>query len=193
MRVFEQVDTSPQFLKSDDQDFWIALATLGGESLAESWSTPVVQLKGSPRADIPWLGNHGLVLNERAAHRLAAILTPCGELLPLQLDAEVDDRYYLFNPLLVIDALTDTSEIEYFQSTGNIKTILRPEFDPELIDGIDLFKVAGPHGSPLFLSEAFVAAVAAEGLIAPGFRLVWPLPPGQRLSRIPKPDYRPAS
>jgi hypothetical protein len=113
-------------LPRDHVDFEI-FRQFDGSRRTHSWQPVAVELlriddEGVPRqpADLPWLGDHVLVLTSRAVRVLGEVLLPFGELLPL---ACADSELFVYNPLRVVDALDgERSKVVRF-SRGRVMDI----------------------------------------------------------------------
>jgi hypothetical protein len=167
--VFETVWSDTQSIAPVAPDTWNVLADLGGESVRDNWVPPRFESTETLVVDRPWLGEHLLALNERAVEALGSYVEACGELLKLEHD---DGPLWLLNPRFVLDALGPRSEVTTFKSSGNIKSVIYPDFRSEVIEGVDLFKLAGPRSSTLYYSQRVVMAIEEAGLTGPRFRRI---------------------
>jgi hypothetical protein len=121
-------------------------------------------------SDSRWFGSDALIFRTKAIDALGPLLRENGELLPLLCDeAEV----WMFNPTRVIDALDEAaSDLERLPA-GRIVWIKRHVFKPEMIRGIDTFKIPSLRASDTFLSECFVEQWTSAGLKGLEFVKVW--------------------
>lgn len=126
---------------------------------------------GFKASDFPWLCEHVLVFRERARDALRDVLDAHGETLPLATSDGV--ALFAFNAR-VVDALDEPrSDIVRFPSSGRIMSLRKPAFVGERIEGLDMFRTT-MRRSPTYLSDRFVARVAAHGLVGLTFKPVWP-------------------
>jgi len=121
------------------------------------------------RSDSPWLSPSAVIFRKEVLDRLGARLASLGECLPLQCQ---DANVWVFNPLLVLDALDETeSKIRRFPN-GRVMMIDKYAFHPEVVRDAGAFKLPGLN-SPTFFGVEFVDAWNASGLIGLEFRLAW--------------------
>lgn len=121
-------------------------------------------------SDSPWLGGHALIFRFPVKEALGELLTANGELLPL-ICSEAD--LVVFNATRIIDALNEEESIVSRIDGGKIYRIKRYVFRPEVIDGVDVFKIPNLTVSPTFFSERFVDTWNACGLVGLDFLPVW--------------------
>jgi hypothetical protein len=150
-------------------------------ALAPTWTPPEFELvrddelEGNlPKTDFPTYLPSAIMLSARAAERLAPILTPCGELLPIRVIND-PDRFYFFNVTRVINAV-DMKRSKFLDlPSGAIGPCEPMIFDPALIPGDALFFKNTQMGTitEIFASERAVKAVLGAGLTGHDFRLAW--------------------
>ena len=163
-------------LPVDDADFEV-VRSLDGTSRRAGWRPiPVRVLRadedGSTRrsADIPWLGDHVLVLSCRGVGVLGEVLSRSGELLPLECD---DGEYWLFNALRVVDALDfEASELVRFTG-GRVLRIVHHEFIPQKLVDAEVFKLPEMLRGSLYATDEFVTEFRSSGLLGTEFCPVW--------------------
>ena len=85
------------------------LSKMNGQSFKNNWKSfdldPFIDdnfNKNLPKGDFPYLSNRFLILSSKAVNCLKDLITPYGEVLPVNCD---DDDYTLFNVTNVIDVL----------------------------------------------------------------------------------------
>lgn len=149
-----------------------------GKPLGDRW-TPI-QMKvlrqderGRPwrEADMPWMGNHLLILRPRAVSALRDLCLEAGELLPLACD---DADLVAWNVTTVVDALDhERSKIARFTS-GRIMSIKQHFFRPDVVEGLTAFRIPEVRTS-IFVGPAFAERVRAAGLTGTRFKEVWPV------------------
>ena len=125
---------------------------------------------GTPRtySDFPWYGAHVLILRTRAADGLRDTMSPYGEFLSLKGGGGLE----LFNATTVLDALDESqSRIVRFDD-GDILTIERYVFRPEVIGNSLIFKLP-TRASTLYVQAPFVEQISAMEFCGIGFELVW--------------------
>ncbi|MBU1227272.1 MAG: hypothetical protein KJ698_08695 [Actinobacteria bacterium] len=180
MRVFvaHGVDGFEWIMPVEEHDFQ-SVYELDGSSMVASWRPVRVRAldrlhDGGPilrQADLPWLGEHALVLRSSAYRAIGPALADVGEFLALDLVGS-EDRLRLFNVRRTIDALDEgSSDIVRFPSTGRVMKIRRHEFREEALTGEGAFRV--PEVRTLFFTEKIVRAVDAAGLSGTEFDMVW--------------------
>ena len=112
-------------------------------------------------AYLPWCGTGMLVLRDEAVEVVGEILSPHGDLLPLRCD---EARLVLFAAPIIEGALDlERSQLKRFDS-GKIMRIIDYEFVPEVVEGLEAFRIADMRVSDLFLSQALVERLLATGL-----------------------------
>jgi hypothetical protein len=121
-------------------------------------------------SDSPWLGSDALIFRAKAIDALGSLLRESGELLPLVCD---EAELWLFNPTRVVDALDEAASDTERVPTGRIVWINRYVFKPEVLRGIDIFKISTLRVSPVFLGERFVERWTSAGLKGLEFVKVW--------------------
>lgn len=160
----------------EGKDFETLNLALAGVEKGEGYRTPPMHLirkdgrKSLAESDSPWLGGHALIFRERASEALRSILEPCGELLPVDCR---DASLLIYNVTRVIDALDESSSELVRFSSGRVMGITRYAFRPELIAGVDAFKIPNLRVSRTFLSARFVQAWKDNGLRGLDFQQVW--------------------
>lgn len=158
-----------------------ALFGLDGTSRKASWTTSIhiktvnmVDDRSQPLepTDMPYLGEHALVLRPAAMKVLGSSLASAGELLEL---SEEGRRLWLFNVCTVVDALDEAaSEVERYGESGRIMLIHRHVFRDELLK--DLMAFRPPQVRTLFVTEPVVEAAKDLQIGSPSFAEVWPRP-----------------
>ncbi len=163
-------------LPVDDADFERFVDEVNGLPRAATWrpiSVAIVRKDEGVRlhgSDSPWLGEHALILRERAVEAMGPLLESCGELLPLRC---ADARSVDFNRWL-LDALDeDASTVDRLPSSGRIMWIRRHVFRPGFVTGIDAFKIPNLRSSATYVSERFVERWTAAGLVGLTFEEIW--------------------
>lgn len=178
MKIYEP-DVQESFewvvLRRDD-DFEL-IRGLGSAAVARTWEPPPVRLlsyddrTGQRRAyaDLPWLGEHTLVLRDDTIEALRPLLRPFGEFLPL---ACSEARLALVHVTNVIDALDEErSEILRFPTSGRIMKIARHEFKHRVVVPPQAFKIPQMPRGAIFLTEDLVRNIDAFGFKGTTFRL----------------------
>jgi hypothetical protein len=122
------------------------------------------------RADVPWfMGN--LVLRDKAIAAATPILTPLGELLPLEC---VDAKLVCFNATRVLDVLDeDQSQIARFPSTGRIMAIEKYVFQLDAIPERAAFRIPQQMTGDVYFTEPVVEDLRGLGLTGLDFKLEW--------------------
>jgi len=122
------------------------------------------------QSDSPWLGSHALIFRPTAISALGTLLYSNGELLPLLCpEAELS----IFNATHVLDALDQAVSDILRLPTGKLIWIKRHVFRPEVVLGVDVFKITGTEVSQTFVSERFVRTWKSSGLRGLEFQEVW--------------------
>lgn len=185
VRVFaaEPLDGFEWVQPADERDF-DAIYQLDGARRGHAW-TPIrmrvlerLDDKGPRlrRADVPWLGQHALVIRTAALEKVRDVLGTAGEFLELHL-VDGDDSMWLFNVCRVLDALDEEgSDLVHFPSSGRVMKVKRHEFRADVVDDEVAFRV--PQVPTLFFTNRVVEAFQAGDLSGTGFKLLWERPIG---------------
>ena len=121
------------------------------------------------KAEMPWMGEHLLVLKPRAVSNLRDICLQAGELLPLSCDSA---ELLAWNVTTVVDALDETqSSLERFPS-GRIMSVNKYQFKSRLVQGLVAFRVPQIRTS-IFLGPEFFEKAKEAGLTGTCFKEVW--------------------
>jgi hypothetical protein len=151
----------------DGEDFATFRTLINGHPQGHSWTPIEVQFITEDRgrrlrpADAPWLGTHALIFRPSVVDALGRELRAYGELLPL---ACSDAELVVFNPTRLLDALDeDASSVNRFDD-GSLIWIDHHVFHPEVVRGVDIFKIPNLRSSPTFVNEAFVKLWQDAGL-----------------------------
>jgi hypothetical protein len=146
------------------------------ERVASSWTPVEMKLLREDEgnvlepADLPWLGEHALVMRRPAADLVASLVEGQAELLPLSC---VDAELFLLHVTECRDALDeDRSELVRF-STGRIMTIDKHVFDAGALNGVRFFKIPQMPTGPMFMSGEVVDGITSAGFRGFGAKLVW--------------------
>lgn len=148
--------------------------------LASDW-TPIKVRRVHPtnkrrkptKVDMPFYGTHVLFLRPRVVDVLGPMLLKYGEILPVE-DAG-GEELYMYHAFHFLDALDmEKSEITCF-ATGRIMRITRHAFHPDVVEGVDVFRIPQMRSSPIFVSDRFADRVRSSGLTGTGFEPVWPI------------------
>jgi hypothetical protein len=122
-------------------------------------------------ADMPWMGEHVLILKPRAVSALQDLCLQAGELLPLACD---DAELVAWNVTKIVDALDrEKSKVLRF-SGGRVMSIIQHHFKPETVEGLVAFRIPEVRTS-IFLGPAFIQRVKEAGLSGTRFKEVWPI------------------
>jgi len=119
-------------------------------------------------SDSPWSSSSRLIFRPSAIEKMKPILDTHGELLPLECpDAEL----WVFNPTIVLDALDENASVGTL-SNGRLILIKKYVFRPDVVAGIDMFKL-NRRASTTFVSDRFVDLWNASGLKGLKFDKLW--------------------
>jgi len=158
-------------------DYETLNVTLNGAPVGDTWRSPAMHMirkdgrKKLAVSDAPWLGSKALIFRPRVIAAMGELLRDYGELLPLACN---EPDLVIFNVTRVIDALDEqASTIARFPSSGRIMAIERYVFHPEIVAGVDIFKIPTMRFCPTFVSDRFVEAWTSAGLRGLDFPLVW--------------------
>ena len=160
-----------------EEDFEVLNTLIDGTPRLATWRSPPMRLvredEGKPLAssDSPWLGSHALIFRRHALGELEPLLLANGELLPL---ACSEPDLVIFNVTRVLDALDEQASALVRFSSGRIMQITRHAFRPDVVSGVDIFKIANLRMSSTYVSGRFVEKVKAAGLRGLVFNKVWP-------------------
>jgi hypothetical protein len=158
------------------EDFETLNVTLDGTPRLETWRSPLMRLvgedEGKPlaRSDSPWLGSHALIFRRHALGALEALLLSYGELLPV---ACSEPNLVIFNATRVLDALDEQASGTLRFTDGRIMRVTRHVFRPEVVAGVDVFKIPNLRVSPTYVSDRFVERAKSAGLRGLSFDKVW--------------------
>jgi hypothetical protein len=156
-------------------DFEVLNRAINGEPKGASWAPLAVELINSDnrrqlrRSDSPWLGDHALIFRAEAALALGEALRNTGELLPL---ACRDARLFVFNPLHALPALDEQASSLTRFDNGRVMMVQKYVFVPDVVRGVDAFKLTNLRVSPTFVSRRFVDAWKTQGMAGLTFKQV---------------------
>ena len=160
----------------DPADFETINLSINGESRGQSWHSPKMRIlrtdQGRPlsRSDSPWLGGQALIFRSRVAAHLRPLLESHGELLPLECEgADVA----IYNATRVLEALDEAASSITRFADGKIMMVKRHVFRPDLLRGVEIFKIPNLRASPTFVSRPFVDARESSGGVGLRFKQVW--------------------
>ena len=178
LRIFEPIvaDGCELCHPIDSDDFNVFARLINGVSRNSTWRPIPMKLVSQEEgvealySDSPWLGEHALIFRTPLKDALGELLKANGELLPL-VCSEAD--LIVFNATKIICALNENESTVSRFSGGQISWIKRFVFRPEVVDGVDIFKIPNLTASPTFLSERFVDTWNACGLVGLDFLPVW--------------------
>lgn len=145
----------------------------------ESWEPVAIRspFKSKKIADFMYWTPASIVASQKAVDLLAPIVSPYVEVLPLECGW---GNYYILNVTHLIDCI-NYAESEYIPF-GDGKTpygaprvlmITKHVFFADRISGIPIFKDVNRPKIPLYVSDAFVDCVEANGLKGLKFNMVW--------------------
>jgi hypothetical protein len=119
-------------------------------------------------ADMPWMGEHLLILRPRAVSTLQDLCLEAGELLSLVCkDAEL----VAWNVTTVVNALDqERSRVSRFPG-GRVMDIKEYHFKAKAVEGLTAFRIPEVRTS-IFLGAVFVQRVKAAGLTGTRFKAV---------------------
>jgi hypothetical protein len=169
-------DRYQDLVLENEDDAQLLTQGFAGEPMRSRWRTVVVEVcreeetdRDLPPSDYPSFYGVVPVFSERAIDVLRAFLEPNGELLPLTC---AEGTYQAYNCTRVLDAI-DEDRSRLTRHKGLIMRIDQPEFFPERVAGLEIFKWTGRPTGPVFVGDGFVKRVREAGLV--GFKLerVW--------------------
>jgi hypothetical protein len=158
------------------EDFETLHLKINGAPQQPNWRSPRMHMVRAEQgrklavSGSPWLGSHALIFRRQAVGELEPLLLSYGELLPVDC-AETD--LVFFNPTRVLDLLDEEASDVRRLPDGSIFRIARYAFKPDVIAGIDVFKLSCLRVSPTYVSERFVEQVRAAKLRGLDFKRVW--------------------
>ena len=122
-------------------------------------------------ADLPWFGEHVLILRPSAVRALGDLCREAGELLPLTCQ---DAELMAWNVTNAIDALDfEKSKVVRFPTSGRVMKVTEHVFRPHRVQGCHAFRV--PELNTIYVDEEFTARVRDAKLTGTSFRQVWAL------------------
>jgi len=158
-------------------DFFTLDAALDGTPRGDTWRSPQMKIIRMDRrkklkvSDSPWLGTSTtLIFRPRVVAAIGPLLREYGELLPLVCE---EPDLVIYNVTRVIDGLDEQASTLSRFSDGRILRVSRYVFRPEIVAGVDIFKISNERPSPTFVSDRFVEAWTSAGLRGLDFPLVW--------------------
>jgi hypothetical protein len=109
-------------------------------------------------------------LKRKVVDAIGSFLRDYGELLPLRCN---EAELCVYNPTIVLDALDEqASELDRLD-TGLLYRIRRHVFRPDVIDGVDIFKISNIRSSPVFFGDRAVKIWKDAGITGIDFIEVW--------------------
>jgi hypothetical protein len=161
-----------------DESSNLTIAEAFGKPIEATWTPIEMRVlrqdeRGRPwkEADMPWMGEHLLVLRPRAVSALRDLCLQAGELLPLTC---IDADLVAWNVTTVVNALDqEKSKVLRFPS-GRVMSIKQARFKPEVVDGLVAFRIPEVRTS-IFVGSALVERVKEAGLTGTRFKEVWPV------------------
>ena len=160
----------------DENDFETLKVQIDGTTRGQTWSPIQMRLiredegKSLLESDSPWLGTHALIFRKSAIEKLKSLLMEYGELLPVACPGA---ELAIFNPTHVVDALDEEASSVLRFSGGRIMRITRYAFRPEVVAGVEIFKIPSLRVSPTFVGERFVKLWHSSGLTGLEFKSIW--------------------
>lgn len=160
--------------------------------LSATWNNPEVEGRVVPFNDFPGINLILPAFSQRACECLVDMLTPNGELLPLETPSGLP--YYFYNITTISDALdVDESKCSWDDYPFRAGSIDYYAFHTERLAGLSIFRIR-QHPIEAFVTYEFVRRVYESGLNGFEFTKVWPLPKGtnwRRLRSTAKPEINP--
>lgn len=176
MKVYELIPNSREY-----HDFALAngesrqvFARFDGRPLRSDWAPPAVTAADEDDelarfADYALLGTIP-VFSSGAVAALRSLLEPNGELLPLKYGR---GSFFAYNTTRFLDALNETESVMTRLSSGRVMLVERFVFRREPLDGEAIFKIPQLPRAFVFVTDTFVVATRAAGLLGFSFRLLW--------------------
>ena len=159
------------------------LALINGMPQAATWRPFEVQLvrrdEGKKLVEVssPWVGSSTLIFRKEALGDLEAFLLTHGELLPLSCS---EAELVIFNPTRLLEGseALDVDKTDFWRSsTGRIRMYRKCVFVPDVVAGMDVFKLkglgVGSGTSSIFLSRAAVERFKAAGITGLDYVKEW--------------------
>jgi hypothetical protein len=122
------------------------------------------------QVDAPWYGSDLLIFRRSVLEKMGAILEANGELLPLKC---ADAELWVYNPTNVLAALDKEATVGDRFDDGCFAQITKYVFFPDVVAGVDVFKLKNERASSTYLSDRFVEMWKAAGLTGLRFDKVW--------------------
>lgn len=165
-------------LPSIEADNTVFLHALG-RPVADEWQPVQMDLirtdefgRARQAAELPWMGEHLLILKRRAVSVLGDLCLRAGELLPLRC---AQAELVAWNVTTVADGL-DEPECEGLRyPDGRFMSITRYRFKPHAVRGLTAFRVPRLR-SHIFLGPEIVQCARNAGLQGTEFRRLWQMP-----------------
>ena len=124
-------------------------------------------------ADSPWNSGSSLIFRKTAIDKMKPLLEEYGELLPLEC---ADAELWVYNPTVLIDALDKKASEGSRFADGRLMIIDKYVFYPDVVKGVDIFKLANERASSTFVTDRFVDLWKSSGLIGLRFDKLWSSP-----------------
>jgi hypothetical protein len=171
-----------EILHCVDDEGWEIFAELDGSSRVKTWKPVRVRRvrpsvrEGFRPSDSPYRMSHVLIFRRSAVDALRDILDAHGELLPLEDEGGVE--LFAYNPR-ALDALDHVRSRGWRNDEGTLDVVNTHVFFPEVIQGVDVFKLAEKRAGSIYLGERFVQRWKQAKLKGLDFKLAWDsdLPP----------------
>lgn len=172
-------DIGYEFCHPENEDDFDTIDDLvDGTPRAKSWKPITMEIlhtngvnnKRLRRSDAPWYSADALVFRMSVVSALGPMLRAHGELLPLKCKEADVVMYNIVRVLPAIDEAASGAEYWGHPIDRTIRSVKRFVFRPEVIAGIDIFKLASLNASPAFVTQRFIDQWQAAGLRGLEFR-----------------------
>lgn len=132
-------------------------------SLISNWSPLEIKFfKKKKVGDIAWLYPNDIIINEKAKTSITPLVKNDVELLPLKL---LDDTYYFFNVITILDALDEEHSDISRLDNGKIINCRKYNFKEEVLNGVHVFMLPQFLKSKrIYVSEEFKKVTEENGL-----------------------------
>ena len=149
-----------------------SLLRFDGTKLSDTWQPIAVRIiEEQKKSDTPGLSAGIPVLSSKAVEVLKNLMGNKVEILPLRCRR---GEYYAINVLDVLDCVNyKNSEFKRFENSGRIMRFIKYSFNPNCVEGKQIFKIIDEPVRRPFVSDEFRNKVLDSELVGFKFELVW--------------------
>jgi hypothetical protein len=152
-----------------------------GKAQSENWVPPKMELHSEDEgkklgySDAPTVNSEALIFRPSVVAAMGDMLRQYGELLPLDCPGE---DLVVYNVTRLIDALDEERSVLRRLESGVLYMIECPAFRPEVVEGVDIFKIPQMGAGTIYVSHRFVDLWQASKLHGLNFLNTADMTPG---------------